>query len=150
VPCIICGMAEYNFFIPIQVRYADLDAQWHVNNSRFLTFMEQCRLDYLQQLGLFDGETFLDLRLIIADVHVSYKAPITLNQKIRVGTRTLKIGNKSIQFEYVIEDEETGEVCGTGEVVGVCYNFWTHETMTVPDEWRKKLSEFEGREFSKS
>jgi YbgC/YbaW family acyl-CoA thioester hydrolase len=140
-------MPAFKFKIPIQVRYADLDAQWHVNNSRFLTFMEQARFEYLQHLGLFDGKTFMDLRMIIADVHVAYKSPIKLGQKICVSTRTTKIGNKSITFEYVIENSITGEICGTGEVVGVCYNYPTHETVPVPEEWRKKISKFEGQTF---
>ena len=100
--------------------------------------MEQARLEYLLHLGLFDGKTFMDLRMIIADVHVAFKAPIILAQKISVSTRTMKIGNKSITFEYVIEDSETGEVCGTGEVVGVCYNYPTHETVPVPDRMAEK------------
>jgi len=141
-------MPDFHFKVPIHVRYADLDAQWHVNNSRFLTYMEQARLEYLQHLGLFDASSFLDLRLIIADVHVAYKAPIVLNQKISVSTRTAKIGNKSITFEYEIRDDETGIVCGTGEVVGVCYDFRNHETTPVPPEWRQKIAEFENREFS--
>jgi len=140
-------MADFKFSIPIQIRYGDLDAQWHVNNSRFLTFMEQARFEYLQQKGLFDAVSFLDLRMIIADVHIAYKAPIVLNQKIAVDTRTAKIGNKSITFDYEIRDEETGVVCATGEVVGVCYNYRSHETTKVPVEWRKKIAEYEGRLF---
>lgn len=140
-------MADFKFSIPIQVRYGDLDAQWHVNNSRFLTFMEQARFEYLQHLGLFDAVSFLDLRMIIADVHIAFKAPIVLNQQIAVYTRTSKIGNKSITFEYEIRDEENGGLCATGEVVGVCYNYRTHETTVVPVEWRKKIADFEGRLF---
>lgn len=133
--------------IPIAIRYADLDAQWHVNNSRFLTFMEQARFEYLQHLGLFDAVSFLDLRMIIADVHIAFKAPIVLNQQIAVYTRTARIGNKSITFEYEIRDEENGGLCATGEVVGVCYNYRTHETTVVPVEWRNKIADFEGRLF---
>lgn len=140
-------MADFKFSIPIQVRYGDLDAQWHVNNSRFLTFMEQARFEYLQHLGLFDAVSFLNLRMIIADVHIAYKAPIVLNQKIAVYTRTARIGNKSITFEYEIRDEEASVVCATGEVVGVCYNYRTHKTMLVPAEWRKKISDFEGLSY---
>lgn len=140
-------MAKYKFSIPIQVRYADLDAQWHVNNARFLTYMEQARFEYYLKLGLFDGKNFLDLRMIIADVHVSYKAPIHLGQQITVSTRTAKIGTKSVTFEYVIEDTDTGTVCGTGEMVGVCFNYPTQTTVPVPEDWRKKISEFEGQPF---
>ena len=140
-------MSDFKFFTTIKVRYADLDAQWHVNNTRFLTYIEQARFEYYQKLELFDGKNFLDLRMIIADVHVSYKAPIYLNQKIRIGTRVSRVGTKSITFESIIEDLETQTICATGEVVGVCFNFRTHESLQVPDEWRRKLSEFEGKEF---
>lgn len=140
-------MNEFKFYTSIQVRYEDLDTQWHVNNTRFLTYIEQARFEYYQHLGLFDGKSFLDLRMIIADVHVSYKAPIYLNQKIRVGTRVSRVGTKSITFESIIEDEETGAACATGEVVGVCFNFRTHESILVPDDWKRKLSVFEGKDF---
>jgi acyl-CoA thioester hydrolase len=66
-------MSEFRFFYPVQIRYADLDAQWHVNNARFLTILEQARLSYIRQLGLWDGKSFLDLGLIVADVHIAIK-----------------------------------------------------------------------------
>jgi len=140
-------MSEFNFYLPVKVRYGDLDAQWHVNHTRFLTYMEQARMEYLMNLGLFDGETFLDLRAIIADVHVSYLAPIKLKQNVRVGTRAAKIGTKSITYEYILEDVDSGAKLAVGEVVTVAFNFREHRSVPVPDEWRKKISEFEGKSF---
>ncbi|MCD6576872.1 MAG: acyl-CoA thioesterase [Anaerolineaceae bacterium] len=140
-------MSAYKFFIPIKVRYGDLDAQWHVNHTRFLTFIEQARLEYLLHLGLFDGKSFLDLRVIIADVHISYIAPITLGQKVRVGTCTTKIGNKSISFEYILEDADNGKILAKSEVVCVAYDFRNKKTVRVPLEWRNKIAEFEGRSY---
>ena len=138
-------MEKFKYYTPIQVRYADLDTQWHVNNTRFLVFIEQGRFAYYQNLELFDGKSFLDLRMIIADVHVAYKAPINLGQNIRVGTCVTRIGTKSITFESIIEDADTGTVCATAEVVGVCYDFHNHNTMPVPAAWREKLTAFEGK-----
>jgi len=140
-------MIGYRFFIPIKVRYSDIDAQWHVNHTRFLIFIEQARLEYLQHLGLFDGKSFLDLRVIIADVHVSYIEPIVLGQKVRVGTRTAKIGNKSITFEYILEDTDSRKIFAKGEVICVAYNFRNQKTVPVPPEWRNKIAKFEGRSF---
>ena len=140
-------VTAYKFSIPIKVRYSDLDAQWHVNHTRFLTFIEQARLEYLQHLGLFDGKSFLDLRVIIADVHVSFIAPISLGQKVSVSTRTMKIGNKSITFEYTLEDTDGEKMLAKGEVICVTYNFRNQKTVPVPPEWRNKIAEFEGRSF---
>ena len=104
-------------------------------------------LEYLRNLGLFEGQNFLDLKMIIADVHVSYLAPIELGQQVRVGTRTAKIGNKSITFEYRIEDSGSGQLLATGEVVGVTYDYRAHATIPVPPDWRAKIGAFEGVDF---
>ena len=140
--------AVFKFYVPVDIRYNDLDPQWHVNNTRYLVFMEQARLDYLCHLGLFDGQSFLDLKMIIADVHVSYLAPIVLGQNVRVGTRAARIGKKSITFEYRIEDADNGDLLATGEVVGVAYNYRAHQTIPVPVDWRQKIGAFEGVDFS--
>lgn len=140
-------MSDFKFYIPIKVRYGDLDAQWHVNHTRFVTYMEQARMEYVMNLGLFDGKTFLDLRAIVADVHIAYLAPIMLRQNVRAGTRAVKIGTKSITYEYVLEDADTGDMLAKGEVISVAYNFRKKKSVPVPDEWRKKISEFEGISF---
>ena len=140
-------MVGFKFYIPITVHYGDIDAQWHVNNARYVSYIEQARIEYLKQLGLFDGKTYLDLKGIIADVHVSYLAPIVFGQSIRVGTRTVRIGNKSISFEYVIEDESSGKILSTAEVVVVTYDYRNQQSIPVPDDWRKKIAEYEGLSF---
>ena len=137
-------MTDFKFYFPIQVRYGDLDPQWHVNNAKFLTYIEQARFAYLVELQLWDGKSFMDLGLIIADVHVSYKAPIMLGQKVRVGVRVSKIGNKSLTYTCQIEDETTHAVMAMAEIVGVSYNYHTHSTQPVPEDWRQKISQYEG------
>jgi acyl-CoA thioester hydrolase len=141
-------MTKYNFYVPIQVRYSDLDAQWHVNNAKFMSYIEQARFEYLVKLGLFDGESFEDLQAIVADVHIAYKAPIMLGQNVRVGVRVARIGNKSLQFEYQIEDADDGSILATCENVMVAYDFHTHTSKSVSDNWRQAISAFEGLEFA--
>lgn len=136
-------MENYNLIIPVQVRYGDLDPQWHVNNARFLTFIEQARFTYLRRLDLWDGVDFFKIGLIVADIHMSYLAPIKLGQNIQVGIRTSKIGNKSLIFEYQIEDADTGAVLGKAETVMVSYDYNADASMRIPDDWRRKIAAFE-------
>ena len=137
-------MLKFNFYLPIQVRYGDLDPQWHVNNAHTLTFIEQGRFAYLRALDLWDGKSFLDLPMIVADVHVSYLAPIYLDQDLRVGVRVSHIGNKSLIFEYEIEVTPSGLVTTRAETVMVYYDYRTHASAPVSDEWRKIIQEYEG------
>lgn len=136
-------MTSFRFFIPIQVRYGDIDAQAHVNHTRFLTYLEQARFSYLLELGLWDGQSFLDVGLIVADVHAAYLAPIRLTQKVVVRTRVAKIGNKSITFEYRIEDAETGALLSTAETVMVSYDYHAEASRPVPEDWRAKINAYE-------
>ncbi len=136
-------MTKYNFYYPIQIRYSDLDPQWHVNNARFLSFIESARLAYIQHLNLWDGKSFRDLGLIVADAHLVYLKPIELDQNIRVGIRVTRIGNKSLDFDYQIEDADNGMVMSTATTVMVAYNYHTLSTILVTDEWRNAISNFE-------
>jgi acyl-CoA thioester hydrolase len=137
-------MSEFRFFYPVQIRYADLDAQWHVNNARFLTILEQARLSYIRQLGLWDGKSFLDLGLIVADVHIAYKAPIELEEEVQVALRVDRIGNKSMTMINEIRNAKDGSLKAQAEVVMVTYDFHSKATIPVPESWRKTITEFEG------
>ena len=137
-------MPEFRISCPIQVRYGDLDPQGHVNNVRYLTYAEQARVSYLVELGLWDGVSFLDLGLIVADVHFTFLAPVIFRQSIRVGTRVTRIGHKSIHFEYQIEDEDTRQVMARGESVMVAFDYRAGVSIPVPPAWREKISAFEG------
>jgi acyl-CoA thioester hydrolase len=140
-------MSEYKFQYPIQVRYGDLDPQWHVNNAHFLMFLEQSRFAYLVETGLFDGKSFFDLGLIVADVHVAYLAPIDMHQKVVIGVRINRIGTKSLTFEYEMKEEGTGVIFSKAETVMVAYDYKAHQSMPVPQEWRKTISAYEQKEF---
>jgi acyl-CoA thioester hydrolase len=136
-------MNTFKFYYPVQVRYGDLDPQWHVNNSRYLTFIESARLAYIQQLGLWDGKSFMELGLIVADVHMTYIEPIQPGQTIKVGVKATRIGNKSLDFEYQIEDADSGNVLATATTIMVAYSYHTLSTIRVTDKWRKAIGEFE-------
>jgi len=139
-------MPDYNFYCPIQVRYGDLDPQWHVNNAKFQVYLEQARFAYLIKLGLFDGHNYLDLGLIVADVHISFLAPIELGQNIRVGVRTARIGNKSMTLEYQIEDTDSKQVLAKAETVMVAYDYHLKQSTPVSDHWREVIHAFEGQD----
>jgi len=63
---------------------------------------------------------------------------------VRVGIRVSKIGNKSITYACQIEDETTHAVMAMAEIVGVSYNYHTHSPQPVPEDWRQKISQYEG------
>jgi len=137
-------MSSYRFIVPLEVRYADLDPQGHVNNARHLTFFEQARIQYLINLGLFaTGQSYMDMGLIIAEARVTYLAPVYFGQDVRVGTRTTRLGDKSLTVEHTLFDGATGVELATASIVLVAYDYRAEKSMPLPDEWRKQIAAFE-------
>jgi acyl-CoA thioester hydrolase len=141
-------MSDFRFHILIDARYSDLDPQWHVNNVRYLTFMEQARLKYLLNLGLWDGHDFNRLGMIVADIHISYIAPMLFGQTARMELRVMRMGNKSFDFEYRLTDEASGQLLVKGESVMVAYDYAGQRSIPIPADWRAKISAFEGQDFA--
>lgn len=138
-------MADYHFHHPIEVRYGDLDPQGHVNNAKHLTYFEQARVAYMIELGLFTtDQSFMEIGVILADIHITYLAPIHFGERIKVGVRAAKLGNKSMTWEQNIVDVRTGKELARGEVVMVTYDYKEQKTIHIPHEWREKIKKFEG------
>ena len=138
-------MSDFRFYHPIEIRYGDLDPQGHVNNAKHLTYFEQARVAYMIELGLFTrDQSFMQIGVILADVHITYFEPIYFGQNIKVGVHTAKFGNKSMTWAQNIMDADTGKELAKGEVVIVTYDYKEGKTISIPPEWRERIIEFEG------
>lgn len=137
-------MSDYRYYHPIEVRYGDLDPQGHLNNAKYLTYMEQGRISYFKHLGLWSSESFMDLGVILAEIRITFHAPIMFGQPVRVGVRTSRLGNKSLNMEHRLEDMQTGQEFTVGSSVLVAYDYHANLTISLPDRWRRVISEFEG------
>jgi acyl-CoA thioester hydrolase len=138
-------MTNFKFFHTVEVRYGDLDPQGHVNNAKHLTFFEQARIAYMIELGLFTkDQSFMEIGVILADIHITYLDPIYFGEHIKVGVRPIKFGNKSMTLAQNIVDARTGKELARGEVVMVTYDYHESKTINIPHEWREKIKAFEG------
>ena len=138
-------MSQFRFYHPIEVRYGDLDPQGHLNNAKYLTYFEQARISYWIKMGFFTkDQSFMELGVILADVHITYLEPVYFGQSIKVGVHVTKLGNKSMRWEQNVVDADTGKELAKGEVIIVAYDYQQEKTIPIPQEWREKIAEFEG------
>ncbi len=137
-------MSDFRFYQDVAVRYGDLDPQGHVNNAVYLTYLEHARVGYLQALGLWDGHSFSDIGIIIAEIRITYKAPILLGEPLRVGLRVPRLGNKSFVMQYRVENKRTGAPAAVAESVQVTYDYHSRATIPIPAAWRQAITAFEG------
>jgi acyl-CoA thioester hydrolase len=139
-------MPDFHFSHPIEVRYGDLDPQGHVNNAKYLTYLEQARVIYFQRLELWQGKSFMDIGVILADAQITFRKPILYRDEIQVGVKITRLGNKSMTVEQQIEGIETGENFASATIVLVAFDYHQQATIQIPEGWRTIIQNFEGLE----
>lgn len=136
-------MPEFHYYHDIEVRYGDLDPQGHVNNAKYLTYIEQARVSYIINLGLWDAKSFEEVGIILADAQLSFLAPIQFRQPVRVGVRVSRLGGKSLEMDYLIEDSRTHKALARGKTVIVAYDYRGRQSIPIPEVWRHAIATFE-------
>lgn len=136
----------FRFFHSLEVRYADIDSQRHVNSSCYFSYMEQARVAYIQHLGLWGGDDFDQIGIILLEQSCRYLKAVKYGDEIRVGLTTTRIGTKSMEMEYSIRDQRNEEEYATGRTILVTYDYLQDRSIPVPDDWRQAIVDFEGQD----
>jgi acyl-CoA thioesterase FadM len=62
---------------------------------------------------------------------------------VRIAARTIRLGNKSMEMEYLMENVQTEKVMAESSAVLVAYDYSAQATIPIPEGWRRKIIEFE-------
>ncbi len=95
------------FRMPMELRWRDLDAFNHVNNSSFLTFLEEARIRWFASLGT---EWVTDaIAPLLAAVQINYRQPIPYPSDIVIELIADRVGNTSITLGHrIVRQGEEG------------------------------------------
>lgn len=105
------------FRMPIELRWRDLDAFNHVNNSNFMTYLEEARIRWFDSLGT---EWVTDTTApLLAAVQMNYRVPIPYPSSVEVELFADRIGNSSVTIGHRISSEDGTVLHADGHVVMV-------------------------------
>ena len=122
----------------IQVRFRDLDAMKHVNNSVYLTYLEETRIAFMnahQTGSLFDPQR----GTIMARSEIDYRFPATLGDTLVIEMSVGQIRRSSFEFVYSIYRQCDRKQIAAAKTTMVCYNYALNMPVRVPEEWRAHL-----------
>lgn len=82
-----------------RVRLFDIDLNMHLNNAKYLKFMDRCRLEHALVTGLLDKLTRARCNIVVANTEVSYVRELRPYQQFRVDTRILGWDEKYVYYD---------------------------------------------------
>jgi acyl-CoA thioester hydrolase len=125
------------FWSEEKVRYQDLDANGHINNAAYLSFMEAARLEFRASIvARFPGERFGSW--VIGTAAIKFLKSAHYPGVIRIGIAPLNVGRTSFTLGYGIFQSETCvAVAGTRSVQ---LDRETGQPAPLPDAFREAMT----------
>lgn len=122
------------FIASLAVRWRDLDAFNHVNNSNFLTYLEEARLQWLQNVRDWFSE---DSMPVLAASELNYRQPIGWPVSLHIELRCARLGTSSMTVAHRIVDAlDPHRLYCDGHVVMVWMNPATGKAVPLPEAIR--------------
>lgn len=131
-------MDEYDHATGLDPRFRDLDTNRHVNSAVYVSYMEQARADYFEDVI---GIPLADAEIVLAELSVDYAAPISLGESVTVHTRIPDLGESSFPMDHAVETDDRR--AATGRVTIVPFDPETEAARPIPDSWRDAIQRHE-------
>ena len=117
------------------VRWGDMDAYGHVNNTVYFRYMEQARVEWIEALGIVvrpggDGP-------VIINASCTFLIPMTYPGEVEVRTHVGAIGRSSVQTHVDLCID--GKVYAEGAAKVVWMDTRTGKSVPLPDRVRAVL-----------
>ena len=126
---------SFAFWTPVTIRYSDQDELGHINNCSYIAYVEAGRVAFLG--GLLDPVRHAGIDFILAHIAVDYLKEGHYPGTINVGSRILRLGNKSMTTGYGLFIDN--ECKATTECVNIYFRPETRETLVIPADIRARL-----------
>ena len=125
----------------VHVRWDDLDAFGHINNAKYLTYVQEARADFTWFARQASGKTPLLFDMVVARAEVDYIEPIYDGGRfVDVEITIEKIGNSSFNMHFVISDG--GKIFAHVRTVQVAVSLETKKSRPLTDKEREFLTRY--------
>jgi acyl-CoA thioester hydrolase len=134
---------RHRFSAPLQVRFADTDAQGHVFFANYLTFADEGMTAYMRAIGCPWQELIaMGVDIFYVSSKCDYKGSAKFDTTLDLHTRIGRIGNTSMDTECSIYSGD--ELIAEAVLTSVFIDTETREPVRVPDRVRDAVAAYEG------
>ena len=122
----------------IPIRWGDMDAMGHVNNTVYFRYMEQARIGWFDAL-VPEETAWKSTGIVIANASCNFKRPINYPGTVEVKVYARTPGGSSVGTFYELRVDEDQQIYADGEAVVVFIDMGTQKPVRIPEDIRKRL-----------
>lgn len=123
----------------IKVRGYHLDVYQHVNNARYLEFLEEARWQWLEDAHAFNWLLEQKLAFVVVNININYRRPAVLGDILEIHSNMVQLNGKSgvLEQRVMLSGKET--VVADAALTFVCINLLSQKTVALEGELRERL-----------
>lgn len=123
----------------IKVRGYHLDVYQHVNNARYLEFLEEARWQWLEEADAFNWLVEQRLAFVVVNININYRRPAVLGDVLEIESEITQLNGKSgiIAQRVLLAGEET--VVADAALTFVCIDLRSQKAVSIEGELRQRL-----------
>ncbi len=122
--------------VEIVVTESDLDELGHVNNARYLNFLEAGRMDWYAKAGLIQSTEATHrasgLDTVVVNINIDFSRECLLGERLVVETRPERLGRKSLALRQVIK-KPSGDLAAEAVVTSVVMDLQSRTAVALPE-----------------
>lgn len=131
-------MEGFNVTVQVEVTFRDVDAMGHTNNAVYLTWFECGRIGLWKAMRGDDAD-YTEVPFVLARAEIDFLAPTFAGQRLTIGARVTRLGERSFDMTYRIERDADGAIVAEGRSVQVMYDYVARRSIPMSDEFREAL-----------
>lgn len=131
---------NYPFFLTMEVKWGEMDALGHVNNTVYFRYAEEARIAYFSDLGFNKIELSSNIGPILAHIACDFLQPVLYPDTLFIGTWVEKIGNTSMQLDHEMVSKATQKIVAKCSSVIVLINYISGEKCMIDQEMKKRIA----------
>ena len=132
-------LKDYTIVEEIPVRWGDMDARGHVNNTLYYRYFESTRIALFQKLDIYEEPTEVRVGPILSFQSCYYKAPLVYPDIIFVGAKITSIEGSKIIIKHLLFSKKLERIAAEGEAHIIWYNYEKKEKVIISDDLKNKL-----------
>ncbi|MBL8246969.1 MAG: acyl-CoA thioesterase [Candidatus Competibacter sp.] len=125
--------------IEIKVRGYHLDLFRHVNNARYLEFLEEARWNFLESRGNLEFLEESGYAFAVVNININYRRAAYMGEVLRIETSVKSIGARSCVMHQLVTLKDTDTVVADADVAFVLVDTRTERAALLEGELRAVL-----------
>ncbi|MFG6137231.1 acyl-CoA thioesterase [Halomonas sp. B23F22_10] len=134
-------MDDPRSIVSLRVRGYHLDGYGHVNNARYLEFLEEGRWSFFDErpaLGEVVGRG--EVAFVVVNLNIDYRRAASAGDELEIVTGLAELGSRSARMRQEVRRARDGKSVASADITFVLLDVATNKAVSISGELREALA----------